>query len=190
MYSSVLPSKIAAVASQFRRLVAVHKMQHQTYSQSHGADLYRRSLYTFWKRAVTPPSLVALDAPDREVCTVTRPRSNTPSQALVLMNEPGFFEAARALAERAMLRFAKQDERFVFMVRYVTSRRPTANELQILADLLELQTLEFRKDSAAAQRLLSAGESRASKQLDPVALAALTTIANTILSLDESLTSP
>ena len=75
----------------------------QTYVQSHGKDLYRRTMYTFWKRTSPPPTLMTFDAPDREICTVRRPRTNTPLQALVLMNDPTYLEASRKLAERMML---------------------------------------------------------------------------------------
>src|SRR6185312_16131030 len=74
----------------------------QKYVQSHGQDLYRRTMYTFWKRTSPPPTLVTFDAPDRETCTVRRPRTNTPLQALVLLNDPTYVEASRKLAERVM----------------------------------------------------------------------------------------
>src|SRR5207248_1280162 len=105
----------------------------QTYSQSSGKDLYRRSMYTFWKRTSPPPSLNTFDAPDREKCTGRRARTNTPLQALVLLNDPTYVEAARALAQR-MIGEAGRDpaSRINFAFRLATARPPTASEIQIL----------------------------------------------------------
>src|SRR5206468_7017751 len=101
----------------------------QFFVQSHGKDLYRRTMYTFWKRTSPPPQLVTFDAPDREVCTVRRSRTNTPLQALVLMNDPTYVEASRKLAER-MIRHAKTPEaRLTFAFRLATARPPSAKEL-------------------------------------------------------------
>src|SRR5690606_14031707 len=105
----------------------------QKYVQDHGADLYRRGMYTFWKRTVPPASLSTFDAPDREVCTVRRLRTNTPLQALVLMNDPTYVEAARKLAERMMTEAGSTPrERVTFAFRLLTARRPTERELAVL----------------------------------------------------------
>src|SRR6202000_14913 len=94
----------------------------QTYTQSHGRDLYRRTIYTFWKRTSPPPTLATFDAPDRETCTVRRARTNTPLQALVLMNDPTYVEASRKLAERMMLEGGKTaEERIALAYRLVLS---------------------------------------------------------------------
>src|SRR5262249_45148086 len=97
----------------------------QVYVQSHGEDLYRRTMYTFWKRAVPPPSLIVFDAPNRDKCTVRRTITNTPMQALVLMNDPTYVEAARALAERAIKQTQNVDARVAFAFQLATSRGPT-----------------------------------------------------------------
>lgn len=161
----------------------------QTYEQSHGSDLYRRSMYTFWKRTVPYPSLNTFDAPDREKCTARRGTTNTPLQALVLMNDPTFVEAARALAERE-IKEAGSDEpgriRYGFML--ATAREPSANELGILQGLYQKELSHYTKDPAAAQKLLSVGESKGTVKCDPAELAAYTLVSSTILNMDETIT--
>jgi len=140
----------------------------QVYRQDQGDNLYRRSLYTFWKRLAPPPALAAFDAPSREACVVRRQRTNTPLQALVTMNDPTYLEAARGLAALA-LKAASDEERIVRAFRGVLSRRPTAAEIEILKALLR------------EQRSLHAG--------DPdLETAAWTMVASAILNLDETLT--
>jgi hypothetical protein len=147
----------------------------QAYSPSSGKDLYRRSMYSFWKRTSPPPSLNTFDAPDREKCTARRARTNTPLQALVLMNDPTYVEAARALAQRMIAEAA-------------TARKPTAKERQVLRDLAERETVEYRRNQEAASRLLQVGESKHDGKLDSAELAAWTTVASVILNLDETIT--
>jgi hypothetical protein len=161
----------------------------QTYSQSAGKDLYRRSMYSFWKRTSPPPSLNTFDAPDREKCTARRARTNTPLQALVLMNDPTYVEAARALAQR-MITEAGRDPgaRINFAFRLATARRPTAKERQVLRDLAERETLEYRRNQEAATRLLQVGDSKSDAKLDRGELAAWTMVASVILNLDETIT--
>src|SRR5207249_10212625 len=104
----------------------------QTYVQSHGRDLYRRTMYTFWKRTSPPPTLTTFDAPDRETCTVRRARTNTPLQALVRMNDPTYVEASRKLAERLMGEAVSPEERITLAFRLAIARRPTERELALL----------------------------------------------------------
>jgi hypothetical protein len=161
----------------------------QEYPQSHGADLYRRSMYTFWRRTVHHPAMAAFDAPAREICSVRRPRTNTPIQALALMNEPGFVEASRKLAEGILSEAAPQtDARLVFAFRRVTARKPSARELALLRD--EWQSFYDRYSAApdAAAKLISIGESKSDANLSPVELAAMTAVANSLLNLDEAVT--
>jgi hypothetical protein len=161
----------------------------QVYTPSHGADLYRRTMYTFWKRTSPPPSLVTLDAPDREVCTVRRPRTNTPLQALVLMNDPTYVEAARKLAERVLAEGgATPADRVTFAFRLCTARKPTDRERTILTRLYEGQLARFRADPAAAVKLLAVGEAPRNEKLDPAEVAAWAMVASTILNLDETVT--
>jgi hypothetical protein len=161
----------------------------QTYVQSHGKDLYRRTMYTFWKRTSPPPSLATFDAPDRETCTVRRARTNTPLQALVLMNDPTYVEAARKLAELVMTAGGPSpDDRIAFAFRLATARRPNDQERTVLKTIFDNDLARFRNDRAAAKKLLSVGESRRDENLESAELAAWTTVASVILNLDEVLT--
>jgi hypothetical protein len=161
----------------------------QTYVQDHGADLYRRTMYTFWKRTCPPATLATLDAPDRETCTVRRSRTNTPLQALVLMNDPTYVEAARKFAERILHNGGRTaSERLTFAFESVTSRPPTAAELAVLARLLDRQLKAFQADPEAVTKLLATGESPADESLNAAELAAWTMVASAILNTDEALT--
>ncbi len=161
----------------------------QTYQQSHGADLYRRSMYTFVKRTVPYPSLNTFDAPDREKCTARRGVTNTPLQALVLMNDPTFVEAARALAERDLREAgpAKTD-RIRYAFRLATAREPSPKELAILEGLYQKEIVHYDTDRKAAEKIVSIGESQRNAKLDPAELAAWTLVTSTILNMDESIT--
>jgi hypothetical protein len=158
----------------------------QVYSQSHGKDLYRRSMYTFWKRTVPPPALTVFDAPDREKCTARRMPTNTPMQALTLMNDPTYVEAARVLAQRAIKEAGPARAAFVF--RLATSRAPSKNEESALLALAARGIARYRKDPKAARDLLHVGESPVDPKLDPAELAAWTTVASVALNLDETIT--
>jgi hypothetical protein len=160
----------------------------QEYSQSHGKDLYRRTMYTFWKRTCPPPTLAMFDAPDRETCTVRRARTNTPLQALILMNDPTYVEAARKLAERLIIEAASTDERVVLAFRLATGRKPRPNELAVLRALLSEQLDAYRRDPQAAAKLLAVGEYPRRESLDAAEVAAWTMIANVVLNLDEAVT--
>jgi hypothetical protein len=161
------------------------------YTQDHGESLYRRSMYTFWKRTVPPPTMLAFDAATRESCRVLPTRTNTPLQALALMNEVAFVEAARKLAERVLLGAERApDERIGLAFRTVLARTPTRNELQILRAGLERHLDHYRSDPQAAEQLLAVGESPRNEKLDAGELAAYTAVANLILNLDETLTKP
>jgi hypothetical protein len=161
----------------------------QHYEQSHGKDLYRRGMYTLWKRTVPPASLATFDAPSREKCAARRGQTNTPLQALALLNDPTYVEAARALAQRALLEGGKDDKsRLAYAFRLATARRPTGKEVDILRDLLKGRRDSFRKDRQAAAKLLKVGESERDRRLDPIEHAAWTTVTSVILNLDETIT--
>lgn len=161
----------------------------QTYTPSHGADLYRRSMYTFWKRTSPPPTMATFDAPDRETCSVRRATTNTPLQALVLMNDPTFVEASRKFAERVLVEGPDSvDGRLEFAFRSATARRPSQGELAVLKRLLEKQTARYKQEQAKAVQLLSVGESPRNESLDASELAAWTTVCSALLNLDETLT--
>ena len=160
----------------------------QFFTQSHGKDLYRRTMYTFWKRTSPPPQLVTFDAPDREVCTVRRSRTNTPLQALILMNDPTYVEAARKLAERMMKQAPAVDERIAYAFRLATARLPSDREAAVLRGVFEKQLARYRADEGAALKLLGVGESDRDDRLSAPELAAYSIVASVILNLDETVT--
>lgn len=158
------------------------------YVQSQGDDLYRRSLYTWWKRTCPPPNLNTLDAPEREFCRVQRSRTNTPLQALVLMNDPIFVEAARKLAER-MIRVDKNPTtRIQFGFRLVTAREANAEEIELLLRALNRFRARFADQPDLAEKLLSVGDSPRAVDAESEELAAYTAISNMLLNLDEFVT--
>ena len=165
------------------------RFSEQAYQTDRGANVHRRSLYTFWKRSAPPPNMTAFDAPNREVCTTSRPRTNTPMQALVLLNDPTFVESARALAERMLKEGGstpQQRIQFGFLV--ATSRPATKRELRILTGEYERQYQSFRLEREAAEKLLEIGQSKRDTLLDVIEHAAWTNVAGVILNLDEVLT--
>jgi hypothetical protein len=161
----------------------------QTYTPSHGDDLYRRGMYTFWKRTSGPPSMITFDAPNREKCVVRRSVTNTPLQALVLLNDPVYLEASRSLAHR-ILTEAPNDlgKRIAYAFRLATARAPKTQEIQVLRDLAEKELAVYRRDPDAARKLLSVGESPLDPKLDPSEFAAWMTVSSSILNLDETIT--
>jgi hypothetical protein len=161
----------------------------QAYEQSHGKDLYRRGMYTFWKRTVPPASMSTFDAPDREKCTARRALTNTPLQALVLLNDPTFVEAARALAQRTLAEGGVDDKaRVAYAFRLATARVPTGKESGVLRTLLKQEREVYVRDRRAALELLNVGESKRDGKLDPSELAAWTSVTSAILNLDETIT--
>jgi uncharacterized protein DUF1553/uncharacterized protein DUF1549/concanavalin A-like lectin/glucanase superfamily protein/cytochrome c len=161
----------------------------EDYKQDTGEGLYRRSLYTFWKRAVPPPSMMNFDAAGREACTVRENRTNTPLQALDLMNDPAFVEASRGLGERMMREGGATTESYIsFAFRLATARRPRVPELAILLDSFHRSLDRFRTDPPAAIKLVSQGNHHHDEALDASSLAAYTTVASLILNLDEVVT--
>jgi hypothetical protein len=160
-----------------------------SYEIDPGEGRWRRSLYTFWKRTAPPPALQILDGPTRETCVVTRPRTNTPLQALLLLNDEGYVEAARALAARVLTPPGRDDRaRGTELFRLVVARAPGPEELAALEGLLTRQQRRYRDDPAAARRLAGVGVAPAGRDLDPTELAAWTTVAQTVLNLDEAVT--
>lgn len=158
------------------------------YEQSHGADLYRRSMYTYWKRTVVPPAMSAFDGADRESCRVLPQRTNTPLQALTLMNDVTFLEAARLLGQNAVRLSPNSRVRLGYIFRSVLTREPTERETAILEQSLANHLAHFRQDPVASQQLVRAGEYLLSPSIDHAELAAFTTIASLILNLDEAVT--
>ncbi|MFO0946597.1 MAG: DUF1553 domain-containing protein [Planctomycetota bacterium] len=159
------------------------------YKQDHGEALYRRSMYTFWKRTVAPPAMTTFDAATRETCIVRKSRTNTPLQALVLLNDPTFVEAARGLAGRMLRHPGKETEKQIsFGFQLATGRPPREEERATLASSLQEYLTHFKADPAAAKRLVQVGESKLPEEIDVPLLAAYTLLANTLLNLDEVVT--
>lgn len=159
------------------------------YKADQGEGLYRRSMYTFWKRTCPPPGMTTFDAPDRETCTIRRARTNTPLQALALLNETTYLEAARKLAERLLREGGPTAEsRLTHAFRLALARAPRQEEQQILLPLYQQALEKFRKDEKSAAKLLAVGETPRDPALNPAELAAWTTIASTIMNLDEAIT--
>ncbi|QDT98593.1 DUF1553 domain-containing protein [Gimesia aquarii] len=157
--------------------------------QDHGEKLYRRSLYTYWKRSAPPPSMQIFDAPTREKCTIRRPRTNTPLQALVTMNDIQFVEAARHLAERLLKEGGStNDEKISYVFLLATAREPRSSEREVLLNVYQESLKQYQKNPKAAEELLSMGESPRDKKLDVIQVAAWTVVGNMILNLDETLT--
>jgi Protein of unknown function (DUF1553)/Protein of unknown function (DUF1549)/Planctomycete cytochrome C len=159
------------------------------YKHDMGDGLYRRSMYTIWKRTAAPPTMLLFDAPNREVCTVKRSRTNTPLQALSLLNEITYVEAARKLAERMLTEGGTSPgDRLTFGFRLATARHPSADELRLLIEGLSADLARLQQDRDAAAKLISFGDSKPTPNLDPVELAAFTLTANVLLNLDEVVT--
>lgn len=159
------------------------------YIQDHDGELYRRGVYMFWKRSVLHPYLAVMDAPTRDVCTARRPVTNTPTQALALLNETLLVECARVLAQRLLLEPKLDDSaRLVRAFRLVLARQPTEREVAALLGLHADSLRHYQADSAAAKKLVSIGESERPAKLDLAQHAALLCVCNALLNLDETLT--
>jgi hypothetical protein len=153
------------------------------------SGLYRRSLYTIWKRTAAPPNMLTFDVPGREACRVRRARTDTPLQALVLLNDVTFVEAARVLAQRMMNEGGNTaEERISFGFKAVLCRKPSAEELQITVQALNKRLKKFKNDPKSARDLIDHGLYRIDKSLDPAELAAYMMTASTLLNLDEAVT--
>ena len=157
------------------------------YRPGRGFDLYRRSLYTYWKRTIPPPAMLTFDAPERTICTVERQSTATPLQSLVLLNDPQFVEVARVLSGRLLSDSSLEDEaRIIRAFRLFTSRHPTGAEQASLRRLLAEQLADFRVAPQRAISLVHVGSSRPPDGIDSAALAAWTVVTSTIMNLDEA----
>jgi len=162
------------------------------YSASHGDDLYRRGLYTFWQRTFLHPSLAAFDAPTREECTINRINSNTPLQALVLLNDPIYVEAARVFAQNLLREERTLDARIDRAFERVVSRPATAAEHRTLDDLYRKSLVEYRQSPAEAEALIHTGEApvpaMSTLQCTPPEFAALAVVTRAVLNMHETIT--
>jgi hypothetical protein len=183
------PVKPYQPAGLWEELSFTDKTTVDKYVQSHGEDLYRRSMYTFWKRTVPPPSLALFDAAGREACAVRLGRTNTPLQALNLLNDVIYVESARKLAERMLKEGGSTPaDRLTYGWRLAMARKPEGPELASLSKGFAAYLAKYRFNPGAATALLDVGESPRDDSLDPAELAAYTAAANVILNLDEAIT--
>jgi hypothetical protein len=157
------------------------------YKRDSGENLYRRSMYTFWKRAAPPASMEVLNAPNRETCAVRRDRTNTPIAALLTLNDIQFVEAARVLAEKAVKSGKDDDTRIGFISARLLSRPFRPQELAIVKESLKELRANYKAKPEDAKKLISFGESKADATLDVAELAAWTMLVNELLNLDEVL---
>ncbi|MFM8415380.1 MAG: DUF1553 domain-containing protein, partial [Planctomycetota bacterium] len=171
---------------QIWEALAITKERDFTYPQSKGPDLYRRSLYTFWRRTVSPANM--FDTANRQTCTVRASQTSTPLHALTTLNDPTWVEAARVLAERSMKAAGELDGRLAYAFRRVLGRVPTGYDLDALRRMHARQLELYGTDLDAAKQLLAVGESPRDKALDPAGHAALASVCLAIFNLDEALT--
>ena len=157
------------------------------YKRDSGEKLYRRSMYTFWKRAAPPASMEILNAPNRETCTVKRERTNTPLQALLTLNDVQFVEAARVLAEHALTAGDTDEKRLDFIAKRLLARSLLPAEMGIVTESLKELRTEFQAKPEEAKKLIAYGESKPNAKLAPADLAAYTMLCNQLLNLDEVL---
>ena len=158
------------------------------YSSDADERQYQRGVYIHWQRQFLHPMLKAFDAPRREECTAERSSSNTPSAALVLLNDPTFVESARVFAERIVARQLSPRDSLRTAVRIALSREAGDNEIQLLGELFEMNLALYRSDEVAARKLLAVGLKKPDEQLDIATLAAMTQVARAIFNLDEFVT--
>ncbi len=168
--------------------VAMPESNTRVYQRGQGENLYRRSLYTFWKRSAPPASMEIFNAPSREVCTVRRERTDTPLQALVTLNDPQFIEAARGLAQMALEQEGENlDTRMDFVARRLLSRPLQPAERQVVRSSIERLTAFYQSHSEDAAKLLAVGELKPSANQEPIVVAAWTMLVNELMNLDEVL---
>jgi len=159
------------------------------YAADKGDNQYRRGLYTWWQRSFVHPSMLAFDAPTREECCAERNRSNIPQQALILLNDPTYVEAARAFAAKILSECkGSTEDRMQWAFQRALQRTATPEELSTLQALFEKHRTAYQADVQSAETLLQTGQTPAPKELEPVELAAWTHIARVLLNLHETIT--
>ena len=187
--SGLLNSKIGGASVKPYQPPGIWDGVDAAYKQDKGGDLYRRGLYVFWRRSAHYPSFATFDAPNREVCTFLRQRTQTPLQSLVLMNDPAYVEAARGLAQRVFAEAPSDlNRRLVLAFRHTLGRPPQTGETALLKKTYDQQLANFQGDPKSAEALLKVGESPAPTSIDKAELAAMTAVANVLLNLNETIT--
>ena len=162
--------------------------QSTKYRQNHGDSLYRRSMYTIWKRTAPPPMMLNFDAAERHICVVKRQATSTPLQALVTLNDPQFVEAARVLAQRQLAQQPNADALLTYVCKAVLSRPPRPVEVELLKKLYAEELLSFTREPKRAMALLSVGDYKPDKSLAPTTVAAWTVVVSTIMNMDDAVT--
>ena len=160
----------------------------KNYRQDKGDNLYRRGLYTFWRRTSPPPSMTTFDAPTRDICIVSRQATNTPLQALVLLNDPQFVEAARVLAEKVIRKESEKTDQIKRAYRLLCGLYPKPEVIELLSDLEKREYQKFVHQADLARELIRVGEYPSDRSLDMAEVAAMTMVSSTIMSFDETLT--
>ena len=187
MNSGLLNTKIGGESVKPYQPAGLWKVNGYNYDQDTGAKLYRRSMYTIWKRSVPHPTLATFDAPSRSECTVRRQKTNTPLQALVLLNDPTFVEASKVMGEK-IARFDTIQEGITETFMKLTGRKPNGIELGILLELQEKQYTEFKQQEGKAAGWLTSGEYEPDGKLDANLIAANAVVASAIMNSDATIT--
>ena len=156
------------------------------YRPSKGKDLYRRSLYGYWKRTIPPPTMLTFDAAERAECTVKRQQTSTPLQSLALLNDPLYMEAARRIGENLLAQQVAEKDLISTAFYTIISRQPSVEEVELLKELYQLELERFRKESEEAKAVLSIGATAFNQSIDRAKLASLTVVINAIFNLDEA----
>jgi hypothetical protein len=186
--SGLLVKKIGGPSVKPYQPEGLWRVNNTNYQQDTGESLYRRSLYTFWKRTNPPPSMNTFDAPSRSYCVVQRQKTSTPLQALVLLNDPQFVEAARVLAQQTLQSNADTNNRLTYMYQLLTARKPSGKEMAILQKLYQQEWEKFKQYPGKMKGWLTTGEQKPAHQTNLPILAAYTVVASTIMNSDAFLT--
>ncbi|HLK28516.1 MAG TPA: DUF1553 domain-containing protein, partial [Puia sp.] len=186
--SGLLSDKIGGPSVKPYQPDGLWSVNSEVYKQDSGADVYRRSLYTFWRRTNPPPSMSTFDAPLRASCIVQRQKTSTPLQSLVLLNDPQFIEAAKVLSVNSLKRYSEINDRIVYCYRSLTARKPSAKEMNVLEKLYSSQYEKFKTDPTKMKGWLNAGQYKIGKEKDLPAIAAGAVVASAIMNSDAFVT--
>ncbi|MBS1935274.1 MAG: DUF1553 domain-containing protein, partial [Bacteroidetes bacterium] len=186
--SGLLSEKIGGPSVKPYQPDGLWSVNSETYKQDSGADLYRRSMYTFWRRTNPPPSMSTFDAPLRATCIVQRQKTSTPLQSLVLLNDPQFIEAAKVLSVNSLRKYDDVNGRIMYCYRSLTARKPSEKEMSVLEKLYAGQYEKFKNDPMKMKGWLNAGQYKIGKEKDLPGIAAGAVVASTIMNSDAFVT--
>jgi len=185
--SGLLKEKIGGESVKPYQPAGLWKVNGAEYKQDNGEKLYRRSMYTIWKRSVPHPTLATFDAPARDVCTIRRQETNTPLQALVLLNDPTYIESARVLGKK-MTNWVNNEKGIHYVFRSLTGRKPTKQELQLLLTLKRTEYKKFTSNTLKMEGWLNTGAFKIAENDDKALIAANAVVASTIMNSDATIT--